>query len=80
MTIPAFAPVPTRPLGRVIDLDDDPSADIWSVSGHAAYLELTRTLVADPPGTTPTPWSLDLPWGGRVELVLAQVQKQAKAA
>jgi hypothetical protein len=79
MTISTVRPAPTPPPGNVA-VDEDACASGWSSRGQAAYLELTRVLAADPHGTALTPWSLDLPWGGRVELIQAQHQQQAKAA
>jgi hypothetical protein len=79
MTISTGHPAPTRPPGNVA-VDEDARAPGWSSRGQAAYVELTRALAADPHGTDPIPWSLDLPWGGRVELIQAQHQQQAKAA
>jgi hypothetical protein len=79
LTIPAFNSVSAPPPGSAASADDDPATDTWDASGLAAYLDLTRALADHPPEAAPTRWSLDLPWGGRVELVQAQ-QEQTKAA
>jgi hypothetical protein len=79
MTLPANGHVIGHAVWSVVtaedELDRSPAA-----GGHEALIELTRALATDTLGRQTEPWSFDLPWGGRVELVREQYQQQAKAA
>jgi len=54
--------------------------DVPTAGRSEPYLQLTRALAADLTAWSAAAWSLELPWGGRVELVPAENQQQMKAA
>jgi len=79
MTLPG----PRTPVGpAMFNSPDTADATIPQASraGRKSLEELARWLTSDVSRQYTAPWSFDLPWGGRVELVQEQYQQQAKAA